>query len=139
MGLRRRRTRLTALTAALAAVTVAAARSLVRIEVVGDSMKPTLWPGDRVLALRHCRVAPGDLVVVRDPRHPDRLLVKRVAAVAGDGTGRVTLEGDNPGASTDSRAFGDVEPSAVVGRVVHRYATMRPVPGPARRGVTSGR
>ena len=80
-------------------------------------MLPTLRPGDRVLALRLFRARPGDLVVVRDPRRPDRLVVKRVAEVGPAGS---TVLGDNPQASTDSRSFGPVR--RVWGRPVYRYA-----------------
>lgn len=104
-----------ATTAALAAA--AFARPVRRVAVEGESMLPALGPGDRVIAVRPVRPRPGDLVVVRDPRHPDRLLVKRVAAVGRDG---ITVLGDNPGASTDSRAFGPVP--RVWGRAVYRYA-----------------
>jgi type IV secretory pathway protease TraF len=36
--------------------------------------------------------------------------------------GNVMLAGDNPDGSTDSRMFGAVARSAIVGRVVYRYA-----------------
>ena len=87
-------------------------------------MVPTLLPGDRVLVLRGLRrlrpaVRRGDLVALPDPRRPDRIMVKRVAAVDGP---RITVRGDNEAASTDSRHFGPVEAAAIVGRVVYRYA-----------------
>ncbi|MGI8684713.1 MAG: nickel-type superoxide dismutase maturation protease [Acidimicrobiales bacterium] len=103
-------------TAALAAA-ACAARPVRRVAVVGESMLPTLRPGDRVLAVRPTRPRRGDLVVVRDPRQPDRLLVKRVATV---GAGGVVVLGDSPRSSTDSRTFGPV--TTVRGRVVYRYA-----------------
>ncbi|MCA1692907.1 MAG: nickel-type superoxide dismutase maturation protease, partial [Actinobacteria bacterium] len=87
-------------------------------EVFGPSMSPTLEPGDRLLLWRTRRARPGDLVVVPDPRQSRRLVVKRVLAVSQAG---LTLRGDNPGASTDSRQFGAVPPSTVRGRVVYRY------------------
>ncbi len=64
---------------------------------------------------------PGEVVAVRDPRHPARILVKRVASV--DRKGR-TLEvlGDASQTSTDSRTFGPVPLSSVLGRAVYRYA-----------------
>lgn len=101
----------------LAAALAGAAAVVRRIVVTGDSMRPTLLPGDRVLALRRRRARAGDLVVVADPRLPSRLLVKRVVAVGPVG---FTVEGDAPAASTDSRAFGPVP--EVWGRVVYRYA-----------------
>jgi nickel-type superoxide dismutase maturation protease len=86
-------------------------------------MAPTLLPGDRVLVWRGLgrrspAVHPGDLVAVVDPRDPGRMMVKRVARVAGPD---IFVEGDNATASTDSRHFGPVRPSAVAGRVVYRY------------------
>jgi nickel-type superoxide dismutase maturation protease len=92
-----------------------------RVLVEGDSMRPTLEPGDRLLAIRARRIRAGQLVVVPDPRRPDRLLVKRVAAV---GPAAVSVQGDNAGASTDSRQFGPVSRTAVVGRIVYRYAPL---------------
>lgn len=79
-------------------------------------MWPTLIPGDRLLVVRRRVVRPGDLAVVADPRRPERLLVKRVAEVVG---GRVSVVGDNPDRSTDSRTFGPLE--SVQGRPVYRY------------------
>ena len=101
--------------------TVAAWRvlGLRRLEVAGESMLPTLVPGDRLLVVRARRVQAGDLVAVCDPRCPERLLVKRVVATGG---GQVELRGDNPAASTDSRDFGAVPVADVAGRVLRRYA-----------------
>ena len=93
-------------------------RPLRRVEVVGDSMLPTLLPGDRLLVLRPAQVRLGDLVAVADPRLAGRTLVKRVAARGPEG---VTVLGDNPAASTDSRALGLLSPGAVRGRAVYRY------------------
>ena len=81
-------------------------------------MSPALMPGDRLLVVRARRVRRGDLVAVFDPRQRGRTIVKRVALVAGDA---VTVLGDNPGASTDSRVFGPVDRRDLRGRVVYRY------------------
>ena len=80
-------------------------------------MRPTLEPGDRVVCVRIGRrgVRRGDLVALHDPRG-GRLIVKRVASVD-----PLTVEGDNPAASTDSRAFGPVDRGALVGRAIYRY------------------
>jgi nickel-type superoxide dismutase maturation protease len=93
-------------------------RPVGRVEVAGDSMRPTLEPGDRLVVLRGGPVRVGALVAVADPRQPARTMVKRVSAVRPDG---VTVLGDNPAASTDSRAFGAVPHDALRGRVVYRY------------------
>jgi nickel-type superoxide dismutase maturation protease len=115
-------TRATALRTAAAATVLAvplALSALVRrVEVVGGSMRPTLQPGDRVAVLP-LPPAPGRLVVVRDPREPARILVKRCAAVHADGA--VEVRGDDPAASTDSRQFGAVPPALVEGRPAYRY------------------
>jgi nickel-type superoxide dismutase maturation protease len=86
-------------------------------------MLPTLRPGDWLLvdpdAYRRAAPDPGDIVVVPDPRQPERLLVKRVAAVGSDG--QVELRGDHAAESTDSRAFGPVPAASVQGRAWARY------------------
>ena len=95
-----------------------------RVTVRGESMRPGLEPGDRLVVVGLLRGRPGDVVAVVDPRTDrrtgGRVLVKRVAAVD-PGDGRVTVLGDNPGASTDSRTFGPVRPERVLGRAVYRY------------------
>jgi nickel-type superoxide dismutase maturation protease len=91
------------------------------VEVAGDSMRPTLVPGDRLLVVpwpRHL-LRPGHLVAVPDPRDPGRTLVKRVTATT---RRTLTLAGDDPARSTDSRHFGPVARTAVLGRAVYRYA-----------------
>ena len=55
------------------------------------------------------------------PRRADRILIKRVRAVdAREGT--LEVEGDAREFSTDSRSFGPVSRTALVGRAVYRYA-----------------
>jgi nickel-type superoxide dismutase maturation protease len=86
-------------------------------------MAPTLQAGDWLLVDPdgYARQAPveGNLVLAPDPRDPERLLIKRVAAV--DRDGRLQLAGDDPDASTDSRTFGALDPSLVEGRPTLRY------------------
>ncbi|MDA8062874.1 MAG: nickel-type superoxide dismutase maturation protease [Actinomycetota bacterium] len=89
-----------------------------RVEVTGDSMAPTLLPGDRLLLVRPRSVGVGDLVALTDPRQPGRLLVKRVGAIDAS---RVTVVGDNQEQSTDSRHFGPVPLAGLVGRACYRY------------------
>ena len=88
----------------------------VRLVVVeGGSMAPALEPGDRLLVVR---LAPrvGDVVALA---HGGHVLVKRVAAIDGD---PVVVHGDNDEASTDSRTFGPVQRSTLLGRAIYRYA-----------------
>jgi nickel-type superoxide dismutase maturation protease len=111
---------------------VAAWRWLRRVEVEGSSMSPALQPGDRLLVLGPPRVPrtwvrPGAVVAVPDPRHPGRILIKRVSTVD---RGRDTVEvlGDAREASTDSREFGPVARASIRGLAVYRYAP------PGRKG-----
>ena len=90
-----------------------------RLVVEGDSMTPTMQPGDRVLAFGWRRPRRHELVAARDPRDHQRILVKRVAHTDEEG---IHVIGDNPDASTDSRHFGPIPWPLVVGRVVYRYA-----------------
>jgi nickel-type superoxide dismutase maturation protease len=120
----------------LGGVTAAAfsfGRRLDAVQVRGLSMAPTLRPGDRLIIRRDARPPTvGDLVIARDPREPERELIKRVTAIADGG---VELRGDNPGASTDGRTFGPVPPEALAWRVMFRYWPLdrfgRPEPLPA--------
>lgn len=94
-----------------------------RVAIEGRSMEPAMEPGDWLLvdpdAYARRGPRPGELVLAPDPREPGRLLLKRVAAV--DSDGRLELLGDAPDASTDSRAFGPVDPRSVQGRPWFRY------------------
>jgi len=88
------------------------------VEVRGRSMLPTLRPGDRLVVVRVDRPQAGDVVLARDPRALRRELVKRVASVEPVG---VTVRGDNPAESTDTRTFGALPQASVRWRVVARY------------------
>jgi nickel-type superoxide dismutase maturation protease len=81
-------------------------------------MQPTVRPGDHVLVWRWIRPRRGDIIVLRDPEAPASLLLKRVDR--GDAAGYTVL-GDSPNVSRDSREFGAVPASLVVGRVIYRY------------------
>ncbi|HWQ28696.1 MAG TPA: nickel-type superoxide dismutase maturation protease [Dehalococcoidia bacterium] len=108
----------------MSAVVAAAERvsPFVRVRVEGDSMAPAYSPGDRLLVNRLAylfrRPRPGDVVVLRDPEVPGRLLLKRVAAVE---EGRYVVLGDNTAESRDSRRFGPVRRRDIVGKAVLRY------------------
>ena len=98
------------------------------VAVDGQSMAPALLPGDFVVALRRGRVRRGAVVVVALPGRPGFELVKRITAGPGQrvgervlGSGQWWVEGDRPGASTDSRSFGPVPAGSVRGVVVVRY------------------
>jgi nickel-type superoxide dismutase maturation protease len=80
--------------------------------VTGESMLPTLRPGQLVVAVRRMRVRQGDVVMLR---HDGLEKIKRVAEMM---DGRLFVMGDNPSRSTDSRTFGWLDPAKIVARVV---------------------
>jgi len=91
-----------------------------RFSVVEDSMRPTLSPGDGLLALRGGAPRRGQLRVFPDPTLPARWLVKRVGNVRGAGrSATFEARSDNPDAPgvVDSRRFGWI-PAAGSYRVV---------------------
>ena len=82
--------------------------------VEGESMEPTLHPGETcvvssLLPLRH-----HDLVVFH---HQGELYVKRVMVILPDDS--IMVLGDNRAHSTDSRDFGAVWPYEILGRVIY--------------------
>jgi signal peptidase I len=126
--------------AAVGLVLAGLRRSLMVLEVGGTSMEPTFSSGARLLAVRGARVRRGQVVVLehqgRDAgqgsSNGSDYLVKRLAALPGDPVpapvrprvdvdvvplGQCVALGDNPD-SVDSRDWGFVPRSAVVGRVV---------------------
>ncbi len=119
---RRPATRRWALLAAGATGAAVVARHFLRVSVHGPSMAPTLAEGDRLVALRlprWWRLRPGDLVAVEGVGSTEgRLLIKRVVEVTGSA---VTVRGDNPEHSEDSRSFGPLPRRGVVARALYRY------------------
>jgi type IV secretory pathway protease TraF len=107
-----------------AAVIGLARTALLVVRIDGDSMTPSYYSGDSVLAARRWitgTIRRGDVVVCRLPAGlpgPSGYLVKRVASVA---SGQVYLRGDGEH-SYDSRAFGPIPQDHVLGRVIARLA-----------------
>ncbi|XP_062011762.1 mitochondrial ATP-independent inner membrane protease subunit 1a [Rosa rugosa] len=109
----------------------------------GPSMLPTFnSSGDVVLAehLSHRlgKVVPGDVVIVRSPDDPKKMVAKRVLGLEGDKVtffdphrirkhnttvvpkGHVWIQGDNTYSSFDSRSYGPVPYGLIQGRVFFR-------------------
>ena len=86
-------------------------------------MEPALRAGDWIVVSSLSRPPEvGSIVLVRDPRDPSNLMLKRVAGVA---DGACTVLGDRAEESTDSRTFGPVPLQNVVGRALLRYGPLR--------------
>ena len=82
-------------------------------------MEPALRPGDWIVVSRLFRPPRvGEIVLVRDPRDPEHLMLKRVASVD---DGACTVLGDHPEESTDSRTFGPVPLANVIAKALFRY------------------
>lgn len=78
-------------------------------------MLPTLKPGQDVVSFNWAlsgKPKAGDIIVIR---HQGREIVKRVQKTADR---QVFVQGDNKEESTDSRDFGLVDISQVIGKVV---------------------
>ena len=108
------------------------------VEVRGDSMSPNFNDGDWLLfRLLPAKSKSGKLVgklvgkVVLIRRHSeigkDFLQVKRVTQVSGSSKAsdaiknEIWVEGDNKANSTDSRSWGALDSSEVIGKLMFRY------------------
>jgi len=80
-------------------------------------MLPTLKPGQDVLVFTWAYIfskpKKGDMVVVK---HRDKEMVKRIQKCDDR---QVFVQGDNDRESTDSRKFGPIDKSEIIGRVVY--------------------
>ena len=108
------------------------------VEVRGDSMSPNFNDGDWLLfRLLPAKSKSGTLVgkVVLIQRHSeigkDFLQVKRVTQVSGSSKAsdaikyEIWVEGDNKANSTDSRSWGALDSSEVIGKLIFRYRRAR--------------
>jgi signal peptidase I len=94
--------------------------------VLGSSMEPTLWAGDRLLVQHAGRPQPGRLAIVRLPPEPDGtarpVAVKRLSHPQDSGW---WVERDNPAYGVDSWLVGAV-PAADVVAIVRARLWPRP-------------
>lgn len=90
-----------------------------RFTVSGNSMIPTLHPGQDVLSINwFINPKVGDIVVIKKG---GKEIVKRIQKIDDR---RIFVIGDNLNQSTDSRDFGPVNMDQVVGKVI--YASSHP-------------
>jgi|SRR3990170_1151410 len=90
---------------------------LSRFTVSGRSMLPTLKPGQDVLVFNWAyvfsRPKVGDIVVIKKNGAD---IVKRIGQITSDRN--IFVQGDNTNESTDSRSFGQIKRSEIVGKVI---------------------
>lgn len=94
--------------------------------ISGASMMPRLHPGDIVFGTTRRIIRKGDIVVALVD---GREVIKRVANISGS---NVSLMGDNAAHSTDSRDYGAVSKSAIMG-VMKQSFPVRAVEPPKLR------
>lgn len=89
---------------------------IVHFTVHGQSMFPTLKPGQDVLCFNWAYIfskpKKGDIVVIE---HQGKEIIKRVHLYHDRG---IFVQGDNKKGSTDSRSFGPVDKSKIIGKVI---------------------
>ncbi|MBT9310928.1 S24/S26 family peptidase [Leptothoe kymatousa] len=105
-----------------------------RFVVKETSMVPTLMPGDTVLAEMGRSVQIGDIAILRLPgagmaasvgTSSELLLVKRVSQVFYDGGVYVISDNSKEPSARDSRHFGVIAATQVLGRVTSRLTTAK--------------
>lgn len=84
-----------------------------KYKVFGNSMVPTLKPGMQVLTFNwFINFKVGDLIVLK---HQNKEIIKRIQKSSDC---EVFVVGDNKNESTDSKDFGWVNKSAIIGKVI---------------------
>ena len=100
--------------------------------VRGDSMRPALAPGDRLLVRYGAAVRPGALVLARCPAGARVLKRATERRETRDGRPAWWLSSDNPGVGVDSRHRGPIAVEDVLGiallRVWPRPRLFRGIP-----------
>jgi nickel-type superoxide dismutase maturation protease len=92
----------------------------IRYRVEGDSMTPTLKPGEQVLVDENAEPKAGDIVIARHPFKTGVDMVKRIREI--NKNGNFFLISDNLDGSSDSRSFGAVSSDLILGKVTGRLS-----------------
>lgn len=89
-----------------------------RFKVTGESMMPSLQPGEQILIApyiyRQQLPQLGDIIVTTHPQQKQLMIVKRITRINEDGSYFVT--GDNLAASNDSRHWGTIKLTDIIGK-----------------------
>jgi nickel-type superoxide dismutase maturation protease len=81
-------------------------------------MAPTYLSGDWLVVHWSRNHMVGQVVVVEREERPGVFLIKRIVRMQGQ---KYWVEGDNKHSSTDSRQWGAIEGSEILGRVLFRF------------------
>lgn len=84
-----------------------------KFKVYGNSMFPTLKEGQEVLTFNWMKSKIGDVVVIK---HENKEMVKRIEKMEKN---KFFVLGDNKKESTDSRHFGPIDQSQILGKVIY--------------------
>jgi nickel-type superoxide dismutase maturation protease len=93
-------------------------RRLGTVAVAGDSMAPTFSAGDWLVVLWGGAYRRGQVVLIERESQPGVFLIKRVVGPIEE---KIWVEGDNKGASTDSRQWGAIDQGEIVATVLFRF------------------
>ena len=83
-------------------------------QVVGKSMQPYLKQGQVVFAMKK-KPRIGDVVIAKQN---NREVIKRLTSICNEG---LYLKGDNASASSDSRTYGRINESDILGIVIFKF------------------
>ena len=92
--------------------------SFTTVRVVGPSMEPAVRNGQWWVVRRSAKLRNGDVVLLQHPERSALSVIKRLGHREGNGW---WVLGDNSRVSDDSRQFGVVPDSLIIGRLVFRY------------------
>jgi hypothetical protein len=91
------------------------ASRLIVVEGQGDSMQPTIAPGERlVIDTAHRIPSPDGLYVIRDPF--GAMIIKRLQALGHGDPPRILIISDNPNHKVAERGLDEIE---IVGKVIY--------------------
>lgn len=93
-----------------------------RVVVAGASMEPTFRNGDWLLVAWGKQGRIFDSVVIEREDQPGVFLIKRLIR---NDEGKYWVEGDNKAHSNDSRTWGSINESEIIGRVIMRVRKAR--------------
>ena len=92
---------------------------IVHFKIKDKSMEPTFKEGDYILVNRlaylFSKPSKGDVIVLENPKEKNKFLVKRISTI---GSGKYFVAGDNEKYSQDSRHFGLINKSLIVGKLL---------------------